>query len=85
MTLKEILSGKVAVRCNLFEEHKKCEKLILQNKLHFQEWVNTYKEPIGVFIVLSKHKCSKKYHLEDFNTGGYKIITFEELKRRLRE
>ena len=83
MTLKEILRGKVAVKCanSEKEEFKSlCEKQgyevaeIKSKRLVFDCWAHT---DCGGFIA--------NYPEHNFVTCGYKIMTFEQLKNLLEE
>ena len=78
MTIKEILSGKVAVKCENREERSKVENLIMEENQRFIEWENSY------YIVLQKYGYCNALITSEFNPEGYTIITFKELKERLK-
>jgi hypothetical protein len=78
MTLKEILSGKVAVNCGNREEQSKVENLIMEENQRFIAWENSY------YIVLQKYGYCNALMSGEFNPDGYTIITFDELKERLK-
>ena len=81
MTLKEALNGKVAVMLYL-GEYRDFYFLAEKENLYFDEYVNL-NEPKGHFVVLND-KYKIVFQLREFDTSDYTIITFEELKERLK-
>ena len=83
MTLKEILSGKVAVRCA--DDNEKLELAILSEKEKLGNpmlYFSLAKSP--VYVMAWFHDGTHVFEECDAKDWGYTIITFEELKERLK-
>lgn len=84
MTLKEIITGNVAVRCESFSEICDLNKMMNKNKLYIEQWFNDFENKHYVALSTKNEEILHDGDNDYFNPYGYTIITYSELREKMR-